>query len=80
MELRQALEANDLADINARAQALDQAAQPLAQALYAQANQQAASASSAGAAGNGVGAGSEDEVVEDADFEVIDEEEEAKTS
>ena len=45
MEVRQALETNDLAEINAKAQALDQAAQPLAQALYAQANQQAASSS-----------------------------------
>ena len=32
MELRQALEANDLAEIKAKAKALEQAAQPLAQA------------------------------------------------
>ena len=73
MELRQALETNDLADINTKAQALEQAAQPLAQAVYAQASQQATSAPS----GDG---GTEDEVVEDADYEVIDEDEAAKTS
>jgi molecular chaperone DnaK len=73
MELRQALEANDLAEINTKAQALEQAAQPLAQAVYAQASQQASSAPT----GDG---GGEDEVVEDADYEVIDEDEAAKTS
>ncbi|MCZ7590296.1 MAG: molecular chaperone DnaK [Gaiella sp.] len=73
MEVRQALETNDVAEINAKAQALEQAAQPLAQAVYAQA-QQAASAPS----GDG-GSADRDEVVEDADYEVIDEEE-AKTS
>jgi molecular chaperone DnaK len=74
MELRQALEANDLAEIHSKAQALEQAAQPLAQAVYAQASQQATSS-----APTGVG-GPEDEVVEDADYEVIDEDEAAKTS
>jgi molecular chaperone DnaK len=77
MELRQALETNDLAEINAKAQALEQAAQPLAQAVYAQATQQAASASTGGDGGSANGA---DEVVEDADYEVIDEDEAAKTS
>ena len=77
MELRQALETNDLADINAKAQALEQAAQPLAQAVYAQASQQAASG---GASGDGGSANGDDEVVEDADYEVIDEDEAAKTS
>src|SRR6187551_2722837 len=70
MEIRQALEANDLADINAKATALEQAAQPLAQAVYAEA-QQAASAPPP----SGDGAGTTDEVVEDADYEVIDDEE-----
>ena len=79
MELRQALESNDLADINAKAQALDQAAQPLAQAVYAQANQQAAGTTTGGTTGNGGSASTDDEVVEDADYEVIDEEE-ARTS
>ena len=77
MELRQALETNDLADINAKAQALEQAAQPLAQAVYAQAQQAASSVPT----GDGASAsGTEDEVVEDADYEVIDEDEAAKTS
>jgi molecular chaperone DnaK len=73
MELRQALETNDVADIRAKTQALEQAAQPLAQAVYAQASQQASSAPT------GDGETTTDEVVEDADYEVIDEEE-AKTS
>jgi molecular chaperone DnaK len=74
MEVRQALETNDLADINAKATALEQAAQPLAQAVYADA-QQAAS----GPPPSSDGGGATDEVVEDADYEVIDEEE-ARTS
>ena len=43
MELRQALETNDVAEIRSKTQALEQAAQPLAQAVYAQASEQAAS-------------------------------------
>jgi len=70
MEVRQALEANDLADLNAKATALEQAAQPLAQAVYAEA-QQAASTPPP----SGDGGGTTDEVVEDADYEVIDDEE-----
>ena len=76
MELRQALESNDPAEIQAKATALEQAAQPLAQALYAQANQQAAASTPSG---DGP-AGETDEVVEDADYEVIDEDEAAKTT
>jgi molecular chaperone DnaK len=75
MELRQALEANDVAEIRSKTQALEQAAQPLAQALYAEASQQAASSAPAGDGG----ATETDEVVEDADYEVIDEDEAAKT-
>jgi molecular chaperone DnaK len=75
MEVRQALETNDLAEINAKAQALEQAAQPLAQAVYAEA-QHAASTPPP----SGDGADATDEVVEDADYEVIDEDEAAKTS
>ena len=77
MELRQALETNDVADIRTKTQALEQAAQPLAQAVYAEASQQAASA---GAAGGDGGSAATDEVVEDADYEVIDEDEAAKTT
>jgi molecular chaperone DnaK len=72
MELRSALDSNDLGDIRSKTDALNQASQPLAQAVYAQA--QAPSGGPSGAS-----AGSEDEVVEDADFEVIDEDEAAKT-
>ena len=78
MELRQALESNDIGEIRSKTQALEQAAQPLAQAVYAEANQQAAASS---ASGQPTGEGGEtDEVVEDADYEVIDEEETAKKS
>jgi molecular chaperone DnaK len=76
MELRQSLETNDVAEIRSKTQALEQAAQPLAQAVYAQATQQAAS----GTTGDGGAADGADEVVEDADYEVIDEDEAAKTS
>jgi molecular chaperone DnaK len=75
MELKQALDGSDLADIRAKTEALQQASQSLAQAVYAQA-QQAATAS----AGNGGSGETEDEVVEDADYEVIDEDEAAKRS
>jgi molecular chaperone DnaK len=73
MELRQTLDGSDLNEIQTKMNALQQAAQPLAQAVYAQAS----------AAGDGGGAGAardEDEVVEDADYEVIDEDETAKRS
>jgi molecular chaperone DnaK len=73
MELRQALEGSDLADIQAKTQALQQAAQPLASALYAEAGQQASSS-------GGNGGAAEDEVIEDADYEVIDEDEAATKS
>ncbi|HZO50096.1 MAG TPA: molecular chaperone DnaK [Gaiellaceae bacterium] len=73
-ELRQAIEGTDAAEINAKLQALQQAAQPLAQAIYAQAQ-----AGAAAGAGNGATTTPEgDEVVEDADYEVIDEDEAAK--
>jgi molecular chaperone DnaK len=74
MELRQALEGTDVTDIRAKTEALQEASRTLADAIYAQASAQASSPPS------GDGAASEDEVVEDADFEVIDEEEEAKKS
>ena len=73
MELRQTLEGSDLAEIRDKTNALQQAAQPLAQAVYAQ-----SAAGPAGGDGGANGAGAEDEVVEDADYEVIDEDETAK--
>jgi molecular chaperone DnaK len=72
MELRSTLESSDIGEIRAKTEALQQAAQKLAEAVYAQATAQAQSAPT------GNGGGSDDEVVEDADYEVIDEE--AKTS
>ena len=74
MELKQVLESGDLETIREKTQALNEAAQPLAQALYADA--QSASASSAGAE-NGASSASDDEVVEDADYEVIEDDEAA---
>jgi molecular chaperone DnaK len=76
MELRGALESDDVNEIRSKTEALQEASQKLAEAIYAQATaQQAASAPG----GNGTEGGSDDEVVEEADYEVIDEEE-AKTS
>jgi molecular chaperone DnaK len=76
MELKGVLESEDVNEIRAKTEALQEASQKLAEAVYAQATaQQAAS----GSGGDGAEGGSEDEVVEEADYEVIDEEE-AKTS
>ena len=75
MELKQALEGSDAAEITAKLQALQQAAQPLATAIYAQAE--------GAGAGNGAPPTTTpegDEVVEDADYEVIDEDEAATRS
>jgi molecular chaperone DnaK len=72
MELKQALETDDLGEIRAKTEALQEASQKLAEAVYAQASAQQAQAAS----GNGEPAESDDEVIEDA--EVVDEE--AKTS
>ena len=74
MELRGTLESTDVNEIRQKTDALNEASRKLAEVLYAQATAQAQSQ----AAGNG-DAAAEDEVVEDADYEVIDEEE-AKTS
>jgi molecular chaperone DnaK len=74
MELKQALESDDAGEIRAKTEALQEASQKLAEAVYAQATAQAQQQ-----AASGDGGGSDDEVVEEGDFEVIDEEE-AKTS
>src|SRR6188474_3204615 len=73
MELKQALETDDLADIRVKSDALQEASQKLAEAVYAQASAQQQQAQ---ASGNGEAGDSDDEVIEDA--EVVDEE--AKTS
>src|SRR5215204_2744837 len=70
MELRQALESDDVAEIRSKTDALTEASHKLAEAVYAQATAQQASSAQAG---NGTTT-SDDEVVEDADYEVIDEE------
>ena len=77
MELRQALEGDDIVDIRAKTDALQEASHKLAEAVYAQA------ASQAQTSAGGTGATSaEDEVVEEGEYEVVDEpvDEEAKTS
>jgi molecular chaperone DnaK len=75
MELRQVLESSDAAEIKAKTDALQEAWTEAAQQMYAQ-----ASATQSQPAGNGgtTGSTSDDEVIEDADYEVVDEE--AKTS
>jgi molecular chaperone DnaK len=76
MELKGVLESDDVNEIRAKTEALQEASQKLAEAVYAQATaQQAASTPT----GDGAEGGSDEEVVEEADYEVIDEEE-AKTS
>ena len=73
MELRQALEGDDLGEIRAKMEALQEASHKLAEAVYAQATAQA----QASAGGNGATT-PDDEVVEEGEYEVVDEE--AKTS
>ncbi|HEY1563208.1 MAG TPA: Hsp70 family protein, partial [Gaiellaceae bacterium] len=70
MELRQALESDDLGEIRAKMDALQEASHKLAEAVYAQAAQQAQASASGG---NGEPA-SDDEVVEEGEYEVVDEE------
>jgi molecular chaperone DnaK len=73
MELKGVLESDDVNEIRAKTDALQEASQKLAEAVYAQATAQQAQTG-----GDGPST-SDDEVVEEADYEVIDEEE-AKTS
>ncbi len=68
-ELREALGGDDAAAIGTRAEALTQAAHKLAQAVY-----ERAQAAQAGAASSGDGSAATDEVVEEAEYEVVDEE------
>jgi len=77
MELRGVLESSDVNEIRQKTEALQEASQKLAEVLYAQAASQAQA--SASPAGDGAAA-SDDEVVEEADFEVVDEEEGATKS
>jgi molecular chaperone DnaK len=74
MELKGVLESNDVNEIRSKTTALEEESRKLAEAMYAQATAQAQSAPT----GNG-STTDDDEVVEEAEYEVIDEEE-AKTS
>jgi molecular chaperone DnaK len=74
MELRQTLASDDVGEIRAKTEALQEASHKLAEAVYAQATAQQ-QASAGAASGDG---GADEEVVEEGDYEVIDEE--AKTS
>jgi molecular chaperone DnaK len=69
MELRGVLDSSDVNEIRQKTEALQEASQKLAEILYSQA------ASQAQPSGGDGGASSDDEVVEEADYEVIDEEE-----
>jgi len=74
MELRQALDGSDVGEIKAKTEALQEASHKLAEAVYA-----AASAQAQSSAPTGDGAEtSDDEVVEEADYEVIEDDEAAK--
>ncbi len=79
MELKQALEGGDVAEIRAKTESLQEASHKLAEAVYAQASQAQAASAQAGNGGGDGAAASDDEVVEDADYEVIDEEEAKKS-
>jgi len=72
MELKGVLESSDVNEIRQKTEALQQASQKLAEVLYAQ-----ATASSAGgtSTADGAASDSDEEVVEEADYEVVDEEE-----
>jgi molecular chaperone DnaK len=72
MELRQVLESADVSEIKAKTDALQEAWTQAAQQMYAQASSQTPPPSGDG------GSTPDDEVIEDADYEVVDEE--AKTS
>jgi molecular chaperone DnaK len=76
MELRSVLESSDVNEIRQKTEALQEASQKLAEILYSQATAQAQASASGG---NG-SESADDEVVEEADYEVIDEEEGAAKS
>ena len=72
MELRQALEGDDIAEIRTKMDALQESSHKLAEVLYAEAAQQAQA--SAGGNGDTTSSDSGDEVVEEGEYEVVDEE------
>jgi molecular chaperone DnaK len=74
MELRGVLESGDVDDIRAKTDALQSAWSDAASAIYAQAS--ASTPTDSGSSSSS----SDDEVIEDADYEVVDDGEEAKTT
>jgi molecular chaperone DnaK len=68
MELKGVLDTGDIGEIKAKTDALAEASHKLAEAVYAKASAEQAAPQTDGAA-----AADEDEVVEDADYEVVDE-------
>ena len=75
MELKGVLDSSDVPEIKAKSDALQEAWTEAAQAIYAQASAQGHTASGTGPQSSAEG---DDEVIEDADYEVVDEE--AKTT
>jgi molecular chaperone DnaK len=73
MELRGVLESGDVDEIKSKTEALQEASMKLAEAVYSQ-----ATAASSAPSSDGAESAPDDEVIEDADYEVVDEE--AKTS
>jgi molecular chaperone DnaK len=71
-ELRKAVEGSDVSEIRAKTEALQEASHKLAEAVYAQASAQAQASAGSGEGGQ---AGPDEEVVEEADYEVIDDDE-----
>ncbi len=65
MELRAALEGDDVADIRAKTEALQEASHKLAEAVYAQATAQAQASGGNGASSN------DEEVVEEGEYEDV---------
>jgi molecular chaperone DnaK len=73
-EVKSALDGEDASAIRTKAEDLMQASHKLAEAVYQRVQSEHASASSQTPDGDGDGASADDEVVEEADYEVIDEE------
>jgi molecular chaperone DnaK len=76
MELRQALEGDDLAEIRTKMDALQESSHKLAEVLYAEAAQQAQSSAGGGNGESSADSSADggDEVVEEGEYEVVDEE------
>ncbi len=73
-ELRNVLDGSDAAAIRTKSEQLMEASHKLAQAVYEKVQAQQAAGATAGAAEGDGASASDDEVVEEADYEVIDEE------